>query len=153
MRQPRRDKQTMYYSLFNEAKTEYQTDDEGNIVYVEVDGELVPVEIGTLKPSYSTPVKFYSSISSNLNEMHIKSYGVDASSIYCRLCTNKKYIPELNIGTLIWRENEIEWEDAEQTIPKSSSADYTVVGKMKESLTEDFYLLKCNSSEEENDTN
>lgn len=149
MRLSRRDKQVMYYSLFQNATDEYERDENGDIVYVEVDGEQVPVEVGTKTPSYTKPIKFYSSISSNLNEMHIKSYGVDASSIYCELAVSKGYLPKLTIGSLIWRENEIEWEDKAHTIPKASSADYTVMGRMKEPLTEDFYLLKCNSSEED----
>lgn len=148
MRLSRRDKQRMYYSLFANAKDEYERDENGDIVYVEVDGEQVPVELGVKSPSYQKPVQFFSSISSNLNEMHIKSYGVDASSIYSELCVEKGYLPRLTIGSLIWRDNEIEWEDKDKTIPKASSADYTVMGIMREPLTEDFYLLKCNSSEE-----
>lgn len=147
MRLPRRDKQVMYYSLFANATNEYERDENGDIVYEEIDGELIPVEIGTKSPSYQTPVKFYSSISSKLNDMQIRAYGVDASAIECTMTVKKGYLPKLTIGSLIWRENEIEWEDKNQTIPKSSSADYTVMGRMKESLTEDFYLLKCNSSE------
>ena len=147
MRLSRRDKQEMYYSLYASSTTEYERDENGDIVYVEIDGEQVPNEIGVKTYSYTTPIKFYSSISSKLNEMHIKSYGVDSSSIYCTLCVSKGYLPKLTIGSLIWRENEIEYEDNSKTIPKASSADYTVVGRMKESITEDFYLLKCNSSE------
>lgn len=147
MRLPKRDKQNMYYSNFVGTQKEYQTDSEGNIVYVEIDGEQVPIETGIVSEVYSIPIKFRSSISSNLNEMHIKSWGVDQSSIYSELCVPKGYLP-LKIGAIIWRTSEIEWDDEEQGIPKASSSDYTVCGLMDEGLTEDLFLLRRNSSEE-----
>lgn len=148
MRLPKRDKQNMYYSNFVGTQKEYQTDDEGNIVYVDIDGVQTPIETGIVSEIYDTPLAFRSSISSSLNEMHIKSWGVDQSSIYSELCVPKGYLP-LKIGAIIWRTSEIEWDDEEHGIPKASSSDYTVCGLMDEGLTEDLFLLKRNSSEEE----
>ena len=147
MRLPKRDKQNMYYSNFVETHEEYQRDENGDIIYDEIDGEQVPVEVGNEKQVFATPVKFRASISSNLNEMHIKSWGCDQSSIYSELCVPKGYLP-LKIGAIIWRTSEIEWEDENHTIPKASSSDYTVCGLMDEGLTEDLFLLKRNSSDE-----
>lgn len=148
MRLPKRDKQNMYYSNFAGTQKEYQTDENGNTVYVEIDGVQTPVETGIVKEIFSTPVFFRSSISSNLNEMHIKAWGCDQSSIYSELCVPKGYLP-LKIGAIIWRTSEIQWEDTNHTIPKASSSDYTVCGLMDEGLTEDLFLLKRNSSDEE----
>lgn len=139
----------MYYSLFNGSTEEYERNPDGTIKYIVVDGELTPVVLGTLAPHYSEPIPFKASISSNLNEMHIKSWGVDQSSIYSEIATRKGYIP-LKIGAVIWRTSDIEWEDEENKIPKASSADYTVCGLMDEDLYHDFYLLKRNSDEETN---
>ena len=144
MRQPKVDKQKMYYSNFVESKPIYERDEEGNIVYVEVDGELVPVEVGTEESHYGVPIPFKASISSNLNEMHIKSWGVDQSSIYSEICCRKGYL-DLKIGSIIWRTSEVQMES--ETRAKASSSDYTVVGLMDEDLYSDFYLLKRNSSD------
>lgn len=149
MRQPLRDKQQMYYSLAGDSTKEYERDEDGNIVYVEIDGEQVPIETGEMKSHYTEPVPFRASISSQLNEMHIKSYGVDASSIYSELCCKKGYLP-IKVGTVIWRETPIDWEDETNKIPLASSADYTVKGIMTEGLTEDFFLLQRNVNEKDN---
>lgn len=148
MRLPKRDKQNMYYSNFVETQKEYQRDENGDIIYEDVDGVETPVETGIEKQVFETPTQFRASISSNLNEMHIKSWGADQSSIYSEIVCPKGYLP-LKIGAIIWRTSEIEWEDENHTIPKASSSDYTVCGLMDEGLTEDMFLLKRNSSDEE----
>ena len=43
MRQLRRNKQKMFYALYTEEMPIYATDDEGNILTTEVDGETVQV--------------------------------------------------------------------------------------------------------------
>lgn len=148
MRLPKRDKQNMYYSNFIETHKEYQRDENGDIIYEEIDGVETPVETGIEKQVFATPTSFRASISSNLNEMHIKAWGCDQSSIYSEIVVPKGYLP-LKIGAIIWRTSEIEWEDEQHIIPKASSSDYTVVGLMDEGLTEDMFLLKRNSSDEE----
>lgn len=149
MRQPKRDKQNMYYALFAGKQPVYEKDADGHTIYIYVDGRPAPLDTGIKVEKYSTPVKFKASITSTLNEMHIRAWGVDQSAIQSVICCKKGYLP-LQIGSLIWRTSEIEWEDKDKTIPKPSSADYTVCGLMDESLTEDFYLLKRNSSDESN---
>ena len=140
-------KQKMYYSLYKSAEPIYETDEDGNIKYMEIDGVQVPIEVGTREPHYDTPIEFKANIYSELNEMHLKSYGVDQSSIYSEIIVEKGKLP-LKIGTIIWRESEIIYEDEEQATPKQSSADYTVVGIMTEGLNTDAYLLQRNSKEE-----
>jgi hypothetical protein len=136
----------MKYSLFNSSTPEYERDEQGNIIYTEVNGQQVPVETGEEIPAYATPVDFKASISSELNEMHVKSYGVDQSSIYSELVTEKNLVP-ITVGTLIWVKSPVEWEDVGQTIPKAESADYTVVGLMDENMYCDMYLLQRKSNE------
>lgn len=136
----------MFYSLYSANLEQYVHDKDGNIVYIEVDGELTPKKTGTKKAQYDTPIEFHASISSKLNEMHMKSWGVDQSSIYSEIVCKKGYLP-LSIGSIIWRESEIEFEDKEKTIPKQTSSDYTVVGLMTEGLHEDYFLLQRNSSD------
>ena len=148
MRTLRKNRQRMFYSLYKSAEPIYEKDEDGNIKYMEIDGVQVPIEVGTREAHYDTPVEFKANIHSELNEMHVKSYGVDQSSIYSEIIVEKGKLP-LKIGTIIWRESEIIYEDEEQTTPKQSSADYTVKGVMTEALHEDYYLLQRNSTEGE----
>lgn len=139
----------MWYSKFVESTQIYETDKDGNIVYIEVDGEYIPVPMGTTEPHYEEPVRFTASISSQLNELQMRSWGVDQSAIFSQVDVPKGYLP-IEIGTLVWRENEIKWENEEKKIPLASSADYTCKGLMTEGLHEDLYLLQRNSSEGDN---
>lgn len=148
MRCLKKNRQAMFYSLYKSAEPIYEKDEDGNIKYMEIDGVQVPIEVGTREAHYDTPVEFKANIHSELNEMHLKSYGVDQSSIYSEIIVEKGKLP-LKIGTIIWRESEIIYEDEEQTTPKQSSADYTVKGVMTEALHEDYYLLQRNSTEGE----
>lgn len=136
----------MWYSNIVGVMKEYERDDDGNIKYIEVDGERIPVPTGTTKPKFGEPKPFTASISSKLNELQMRSWGVDQSAIFSQLAVPKKYLP-IQIGTVVWRENEIEWEDEANKIPKASSAEYTCKGLMTEGLYEDLFLLQRNSSE------
>lgn len=149
MRQPKRDKQVMYYSLFTESTVEYQTDDDGNIEFIDVDGELVPITLGEIKSHYGEPTRFKSSINSKLNPLRMKAWGVDQSSIWSEILVRKDYLP-LQVGSLVWRESKVEWEDEARKIPMASSADYTVMGIMTEDLHTDSFLLQRNSANDEN---
>ena len=152
MRVARKNRQRMFYSLYKSTETQYQRDDDGNIVYVEVDGEQVPVELGTVSATYDAPIEFFASISSELNELHMRAYGVDQSAIYSKLVVPKELLPtEKMVGAIIWRTSEIAFEDEEHKVPRQSSADYTVVGRMDEVLHEDWFLLQRNSSDSVND--
>lgn len=147
MRSLRKNKQRMYYSLYKAAEEVYE--EEGTSVRTIIDeetGEEIPVEVGTQKAVYLPPVEFFANITSNLNEMHIKAYGVDQSSIYSRIIAEKGQLP-LKVGSMIWRESDIEWDDKLRRIPKQASADYVVVGLMTEYQHADFYLLQRNTPE------
>lgn len=154
MRTARKNKQKMFYSLYNKgmSKPIYETDEYGNIKYMDIkldDGEVVtvPVESGTKTVNYDTPVEFKANIYSQISEAHMKAYGVDKSSIYSELVVSKGALP-LNYGSLIWKESKIVYDDDVADVPKQSSSDYTVMGVMKEALHEDYYLLQHNSSED-----
>lgn len=141
MRVLQKNKQRMFYSLYTQSTPVYEKDENGETKYIEVDGEQVPIEVGTKEPHYGKPVEFYANISSKLNELHAREWGVDQSSIYSTLVVPKGYLP-LIAGMLIWRTTPIEWEDEENEIPDSTSADYTVCGIMDEGLTTDSLLLQ-----------
>ena len=147
MRNLRKNKQKMYYSLYNAANEVYdETGSSVRYIYDKEIGTSIPVEIGTQQAEYYPPVEFSANITSNLNEMHIKSYGVDQSSIYAKIVAEKGQLP-LKVGTIIWRESEIQWEDEQQRIPNQESADYTVVGLLTEYQHYDSFLLQRNTPE------
>ena len=147
MRTLRKNKQKMYYSLYSTTSEIYEQ--EGTSVKTIIDqetGESIPVSTGTLKPVYAPPVEFEANITSNLNKLHIEAYGVDQSAIYSEIMVQKGLVP-LKIGSIIWRENPIVWEDEENRIPYQPSSDYTVMGLLTEYQHYDFYLLQRNTPE------
>ena len=170
-RMARINKQNMFYSLYSGTLPVYEKDENGDPLYIVVDGVEVPVEAGTQEARYSAPVPFRAVINSELNEMHVRAWGVDQSSIYSEIVCQKGYVP-LEVGAIIWRESPIEYEPTEnqrlatengaviessgegtlvsndgQQFPRQSSSDYTVVGIRTEGLTEDWYLLQKTSSD------
>lgn len=147
MRTSERDKQKMYYALYTGMSPIYELDDDGNKIVERIDeeGNIFYRETGDYKASYGTPVEFWASISSNLNEMHCREFGVDQSSIYAELCMQKDYVP-LAFGTKIWKNSDIEWIDEEAKIPNGDSADYTVKGLLDEYINFDWYLLARNNN-------
>ena len=171
-------KQNMYYSLYGGTVPVYETDENGMPLFIEVDGELVKVEAGTTEAKYSMPVPFSANISSQLNEMHTRAWGVDQSSIYSEIVCQKGYLP-LEIGAIIWRTSPIDYDKLpddwltdhegayltvdndgitylyatnDQKMPHQASSDYTVVGIRTEGLTEDWFLLQKNSSDSHGNT-
>lgn len=139
-------KQEMYYSLFKGEEPDYIYDDDGNKVVAYYDDEDNPYyeEAGTSTAVYDKPIFFRASISSNLNEMHARAFGVDQSSVYSVISCVKGYLP-LNYGAKIWKDSKIAWKDEEKTIPDHKSADYTVVGINTEYIRTDWFLLRRNS--------
>lgn len=149
MRTLRKNRQKMYYALFDHSEEMYKKDKDGNpiVEYVDEDGNVYYRGNGTTRSVYKTPIEFYAPISSNLNEMHAREYGIDQTSIYSELTVGKGELPLDLYGALIWRTSPIEWEDEAQTVPKADSADYTVKGILDEFLNFDFYLLQRNNKE------
>ena len=72
-------KQKMYYSLQTEEIPVYETDDDGNIIYIDVDGENIPVSTGDTELGYSEPVEMFANISFGTTETTTQEFGVDVS--------------------------------------------------------------------------
>ena len=125
-------KQTMYYSVKGEQTPVYQTDSNGDIVYIDIDGESVPVETGDYTDGYSDPVEFSANISNNLNEAAFSEFGIDDSGSYAQITADKDYLP-LSEGDLIWKSS-----------ATSERADYIVKATATEGLRVDLFLLKKN---------
>ena len=149
-------KQKMTYALPTGQQPKYELDSDGNIAYegymgedglfvpyLDDDGNKIPKLTGDTIYTYSDPVIFYSSISNKLSEATAKEFGIDDSTNYAQLVTDKNAFPIVE-GALIWKRSEVGYKDNNKTIIDSTSADYIVKGVADEGLTVDLYLLRKN---------
>lgn len=150
MRTQRRNRQRMWYSIPGAQVPVYETDSDGNIIYVEVDGEQVPVKTGEYETGYSAPIEFRGAIFSQLENAIMRAWGSDNSNNYAVLvlAENAKDIDgneiKLPMGTKLWRTSQIKYKGENVDV---SSADYSVEGVMTEELNENsFYLQVLNGS-------
>ena len=146
-------KQQMKYSLQGQKITIYKKDEDGNIQYegytdsdgnfipyLDVNGDKIPI-ISKEVVGYSEPKIFKANISNKLSEVLIREFGVDDSSTYCQIVTDKGYLP-LDVGDLVWKKSNVE-TDKDGLVDKNS-ADYIVKGVADEGLTVDLFLLQKN---------
>lgn len=133
-------KQKMYYSLQTEEIPVYETDDDGNIIYIDVDGESIPVSTGDTELGYSEPVEMLANISFGTTETTTQEFGVDVSDYDAIVVYGKGKYP-LTETALIWFESEPRYKDYSETIIDGDSADYKVVS-VRNTLNEGKAILK-----------
>lgn len=141
MRTINKNKQKQFYSNPGKLVPIYETDEFGNIQYIEVDGELVPVETGEYEPGFSEPVEFKANISGELNDVIVRAFGTDSSNNHAQIVADKGVLP-FKIGTRIWLRSKVEYKDEAKTIPDGDSADYVVRGLLLEGLNQDMFYLE-----------
>ncbi len=140
MRLLEKNKQDLKYALQVGEVPIYERDEEGNIIYIEVDGQKVPVETGETEVGYAKPVDFRGNIAMSGGEAEAKSFGVDISEYDAILLMEKDRIP-IDETSLIWHMSEVKYADEQNTIVDKKSADYTVK-RVQPSLNFTRYLLK-----------
>ena len=152
MRTLKKNNQKMCYSLQVQTMEVEETDEYGNVIYESYEdddgnicyyydsqGNKIP---RTKEVSgFSKPVPFEANISNKLSEVLMKEFGVDDSTNYAQICTDKGYLP-IKAGDVIWKKSEVIWK--EDGLPDSDSADYVVKGVADEGLTVDLFLLQKN---------
>ena len=74
MRSLKKNKQKLYYATYSDEIPVYETDKDGKIKYTEVDGELIPIPIGTMA-GYNEPVIFYANISAGKGDVQADVFG------------------------------------------------------------------------------
>ena len=140
MRTLSKNKQTMKYALYQEEIIIYETDNDGNIVYVEVDGEMVPIEVSR-KSGYSEPVEFKANINtSGSGDVADAEWGIDKSDYNAVIVANKGVFP-FDEQTLIFHNSEPLFDELGALKPES--ADYHIVA-IRPSLNQVKYILKEN---------
>ena len=140
MRLLEKNKQDLKYALQVEEVPIYERDEDGNIIYIEVDGQKVPVETGETEVGYAKPVDFRGNIAMSGGEAEAKSFGVDISEYDAILLMEKDRIP-IDETSLIWHMSEVKYADEQNTIVDKKSADYTVK-RVQPSINFTRYLLK-----------
>lgn len=139
-------KQKMKYSLQGERIEVYEKDDNGNIKFYEsADGEKIPLVKKEIV-GFTEPSIFYANISNKLSEVLAKQFGIDDSTNYAQIITDKGSLP-IKAGDLVWKKSDVKYD--EDGIVDSTSADYTVMGVADEGLTVDLFLIKRNVVETE----
>lgn len=140
MRTASKNKQKLKYSLYGKVIEEFETDINGNIVYVEVDGEKIPVAKGK-KTIYNDPVDFNANIStSGSGDVNLAEWGIDKSDYNALIVANKGEFP-FDEQTLIFFNSEPKFDDL--GVLKPESADYHIIA-IRPSLNQVVYLLKEN---------
>lgn len=117
--------QPMKYSLQDGRVPIYERDENGDIVYIEVDGEKIPVETGEYETGYSAPVDFMGNISMSGGEAEAKEFGMDIGDFDAVIILEKDAIP-ITETSIIWHTSPVKYKDEQNTIVDSKSADYAV---------------------------
>lgn len=125
MRLLRKNMQPMKYSLQDGRVPIYERDENGDIVYIEVDGNKVPVETGEYETGYSVPVDFMGNISMSGGEAEAKEFGMDIGDFDAVIVLEKDAVP-LTETSIIWHTSPVKYKDEQNTIVDSKSADYAV---------------------------
>lgn len=148
----------MYYSLFLGDLPVYETrnytnypgqllpdenlhpldEDNENIVYIEVDGERVPVETGEMSLTYSRPKQFSGNIMPGGGKAQAEAFGLNVGDYEAVLVVDKNKLP-ITETSRIWFESEPEYN--EDGTVNYFTADYTVV-KPSPSINNDMFALK-----------
>lgn len=81
----------------------------------------------------------FANISNKLSEVLVKEFGIDDSSTYVQIVTDKGYLP-LKAGDVVWKRSGVLNDSDGNTDPLS--ADYIVKGVADEGLTVDLFLLQ-----------
>ena len=98
----------LYYSTYNDEIKVYQRDEDGSIMYIEVDGEKIPIEIGTVA-GYNKPVSFYANIAMSGGEAEAKEYGFDVGAYEAVLVTTDKSLT-ISETSRIWYTSEPQYD-------------------------------------------
>ena len=136
MRSLKKNQQKLWYSTYADQITIYERDENGNIVYDEIDGELFAKEIAT-KAGYNNPVSFYANISAAKGSSDSEVFGVSLD--YTKTISTTDMTLPLSETSLIWHETEPIYNTDGNV--DESSADYAVVAVAR-SLNNVVYAIK-----------
>lgn len=138
MRTLRNNKSRLWYALQAPERKIYQTDDNGDIVYMEIQGEQVPVVKEVVRNEYFDITEFFANISMSGGDSEAVEYGIDKSAYSAKIIFPNNVLP-ITETSLIWQDNEPQMDDNGMVDKKT--ADYKVV-RIVPSLNFTVYLLQ-----------
>jgi len=141
MRNLKKNQQKLWYSTYADQITIYERDSAGNIIYDEIDGELIPRIIAE-RAGYNNSVPFYANISAAKGTSASEVFGVSLD--YTKTISTSDMTLPLSETSLIWFETEPEY-NADGSVD-DASADYSVVAVAK-SLNNVVYAIKKRAKE------
>lgn len=136
MRDLRKNNQKLWYAIYDNQVTIYETDISGNIVYDVIDGKEIP-RIKAERAGYNNPVPFYANISAAKGTSDAEVFGVALD--YTKTISTTDMTLPISETSLIWFETESVYRQ-DGTVDESS-ADYSVVAVAR-SLNNVVYALK-----------
>lgn len=133
-----KNKQKMHYTLLLGKKPVYETNEDGSIKYLEIDGEMVPVETGETELDYSSPIPFTGNFNIVGGNANAETIGINVGEYESVLVMEKGAIP-ITEKSLIWHESKPKYDFNGSVV--QSTADYVVI-KVAPSINVDRYVLK-----------
>lgn len=137
MRSLRKNTQPLHYATYSEEIKVYKRDESGNIEYVEIDGEKIPIELGTVA-GYNEPVPFYANISAGRGDAQADVFGSNVD--YTRTISTTGMTCSIDELSLIWIESEPR-HNPDGTVD-ADSADYKVAAYPAKSLNNIVIAIK-----------
>lgn len=138
MRMLSKNKQNLKYALYNKVIEEYETDLDDNIIYVEVDGEQIPVTKNK-KTVYGDVIDFKANIAtSGSGDVNVTEFGIDKSDYNAVILADRNQFP-FDEKTLIFQTSEPLYDDDGYLRPES--ADYNIIA-IKKSMNQVKYILE-----------
>lgn len=137
MRLCARNKQALKYALYKEKEPVYLTDDNGDVIYEEIDGEQVPIETGSNPPHYDNPVSFKGNIQFSFGEAQARAFGVSTGDYEYVLFMRDGEIP-ITETSLIFYKSEPQYDNG---VLVEKSADFRII-RVLPYLDFTAYLLK-----------
>lgn len=138
MRSLKKDQQNLWYSTYAGQITEYYRDSDGNIIYDEIDGELIP-RIKCERAGYNNPVPFDINVSAGKGTAQEEVFGTDVDFTRS-ICTTDLSLP-IDERSIVWIESEPKYL-ADGTVDPNS-ADYKVAAKPAKGLNSLMIALKA----------
>lgn len=137
MRVLNQNRQTLYYANYDREIETYAKDEDGNVIYQNIDGTDYPV-VDAKASTYLNPVKFKANISFNSGDTRLAEFGLNPSDYSAVIVANKGEFP-FDERTLIWHTSEPEYDTEGKVL--AESADYRVIA-IKTSLNEERFILQ-----------
>lgn len=138
MRPLKKNTQPLHYATYSEEIKVYQRDENGDIVYIEVDGESIPVIVGEIA-GYSEPQEFHANISAGKGSAQEEVFGTGID--FTRTISTSDMSCQIDELSLIWIESEPEY-NADGTVD-ADSADYKVAAKPAKGLNNIMIAIKA----------